>query len=70
MNSASRLANFAIFAEIANSLRNSLRLRIDCEQVAKMPVLLFCIPLVLSSTASHFLHFSFVFPLIFGLVVG
>ena len=26
--------------------------------------------LILSSTASHFFHFSFVFPLIFGLVDG
>ena len=64
------LANFVVFAEVANRLRNSLRLRIDCEQVAKIPVLLFFLLLILSSTASHFLHLAFVFTSIFGLVDG
>ena len=64
------LANFVVFTEVANRLRNSLRLRIDCEQVAKIPVLLFFLLLILSSTASHFLHLAFVFTSIFGLVDG
>ena len=64
--------NFAIFAKLAKRLRLriSLRLRIGCEQVAKIPVLLFLLLLILSSTASHFLHFAFVLPSIFGLVDG
>ena len=74
------LANFAMLRTgceirkgcelIANTLRNSQWLRTDCQLFAKI---LFCcssIPLVMSSTASHFFHFSFVFPLIFGLVDG
>ena len=56
---------------VANTLRNSQWLRTVCEQFAKI---LFCcfffMSLILSSTASHFFHFSFVFPLIFGLVDG
>ena len=64
------LANFAVFAKVANRLRISLGLRIDCEQVAKIPALLFFLLLILSSTASHFLHFAFGFPSIFGLVDG
>ena len=64
------LANFAIFAKVVNRLRNSLNLRTGCEQVAKIPVLLFFLLLILSSTASHFLHLAFVFTSIFGLVDG
>ena len=64
------LANFAVFAKVVNRLRISLGLRIDCEQVAKIPALLFFLLLILSSTASHFLHFAFVFTSIFGLVDG
>ena len=74
MNSVSEmglgLANFAVFAKLANWLRISLRLRSDCELVAKIPALLFLLLLILSSTASHFLHFAFVFTSIFGLFDG
>ena len=65
------LANFAVFAKVTNWLRTggeiSLRLRTVCEISCLVdPVLL----LILSSTASHFLHFALVFSLIFGLVDG
>ena len=75
MNSVSEmglgLANFAVFAKVANWLRTgceiSLRLRTVCEiSFLVDPALL----LILSSTASHFLHFALIFPLIFGLVDG
>ena len=49
--------DLAKFAKIANWLRNSLAL------------LFFLLP-ILSSIASHFLHFAFVFTSIFGLVDG
>ena len=68
------LANFAMRTEIANWLPTHCEIRNGCELIAKcLPKFLFCcfsMPLVLSSTASHFFHFSFVFPLIFGLVDG
>ena len=62
--------NFVIFAKLANLLRTGCEFRLGCEVVAKIPVLLFLLLLILSSTASHFLHFAFVFPSIFGLVNG
>ena len=68
------VANFCIFAKVANWLRTDCELvakfRLGCEMVAKIPTLLFLLLLILSSTASHFLDFAFVFPSIFGLVDG
>ena len=64
------LANFAMRTEIANWLPTHCEIRNGCELFAKI---LFCcssMSLILSSTASHFLHFSFDFPLIFRLVDG
>ena len=46
------------------------KFRLGCEMVAKFPALLILLLLILSSTASHFLHFALVFPSIFGLVDG
>ena len=59
-----------VVAKLARLFAKLARLRIGCQQCAKI---LFCcssIHLVMSSTASHFFHFSFVFPLNFGLVDG
>ena len=68
------LANFAMRTEIVNWLPTHCEIRNGCELIAKcLSKFLFCcfsMPLVLSSTASHFFHFSFVFLLIFGLVDG
>ena len=68
------LANFCIFAKVANWLRTGCEMvakfRLGFEMVAKFPALLILLLLILSSTASHFLHFALVFPLIFGLVDG
>ena len=55
---------------VANTLRNSQWLRTVCEQFAKILFCCFSMLFVLSSTASHSFHFSFVFPLNFGLVDG
>ena len=55
---------------VANSLRNSQWLRTVCEQFAKILFCCFSMIFVLSSTASHSFHFSYVFPLNFGLVDG
>ena len=59
MNSVSEmglgLANFAVFAKLANWLRISLRLRSDCELVAKIPALLFLLLLILSLFLHRFL---------------
>ena len=46
------------------------KFRLGCEMVAKFPALLIHLLLILSSTASHFLHFALVFPSIAGLVDG
>ena len=65
MNSVSEmglgLANFAVFAKVANWLQTGCEISCLVD-----PALL----LILSSTASHFLHFALFFPLIFGLVDG
>ena len=60
-------ANFAMrnFAKLlAMGLRNVQ------DPAATVPLVLHPAACILSSTASHFLHFSFDFPLIFGLVDG
>ena len=46
------------------------KFRLACEMVAKFTALLILLLLIMSSTASHFLHFALVFPSIFGLVDG
>ena len=57
-----RNANFAKL--LAMGLRNAQY------PAATVPLVLHPAACILSSTASHFLHFSFDFPLIFGLVDG
>ena len=60
-------ANFAMrnFAKLlAMGLRNAQY------PAATVPLVLYPAASHLASTASHFLHFSFDFPLIFGLVDG
>ena len=68
------LANFAIFAKLANWLRTVCEMvakfRLGCEMVAKFPALSPALHFILPSTASLFLHFALVFSLIFGLVDG
>ena len=46
------------------------KFRLGCEMVAKFLALSPALDLIMSSTASHFLHFALVFSLIFGLVDG
>ena len=73
-------ANFAMrnFAKLlAMGLRNAqcmwlanFAMRNVQDPAATVPLVLHPAACILSSTASHFLHFSFDFPLIFGLVDG
>ena len=58
------LRNWLWHCEIGNGLRNA---QYPADTV---PLVLHPAAHILSSTASHFLHFSFDFPLIFGLVDG
>ena len=64
MNSVLALRNWLWHCEIGNGLRNA---QYPADTV---PLVLHPAAHILSSTASHFLHFSFDFPLIFGLVDG